>query len=85
MNIEIVLAYVHTQEINALFSEYTNMLIINDSSFQNYLDIQHYEEEINHLEKKYGMPSGRLYLAYYNGEAAGCIGLKNIEIGRAHV
>ena len=52
MNIEIVLAYVHTQEINALFSEYTNMLIINDSSFQNYLDIQHYEEEINHLEKK---------------------------------
>lgn len=28
MNIEIVLAYVHTQEINALFSEYTNMLII---------------------------------------------------------
>lgn len=51
MNIEIVLAYVHTQEINALFSEYTNMLIINDSSFQNYLDIQHYEEEINHLEK----------------------------------
>ena len=51
MNIEIVLAYVHTQEINALFSEYTNMLIINDSSFQNYLDIQHYEEEINHLKK----------------------------------
>ena len=49
MNIEIVLAYEHTQEINALFSEYTNMLIINDSSFQNYLDIQHYEEEINHL------------------------------------
>ena len=43
MNIEIVLAYEHTQEINALFSEYTNMLITNDSSFQNYLDIQHYE------------------------------------------
>lgn len=51
MNIEIVLAYMHTQEINALFSEYTNMLIANDSSFQNYLDIQHYEEEIKHLEK----------------------------------
>lgn len=79
MNIEIVLAYEHTQEINALFSEYTNMLITNDSSFQNYLDIQHYEEEINHLEEKYGMPSGRLYLAYYNGEIAGCIGLKNMD------
>lgn len=79
MNIEIVLAYEHTQEINALFSEYTNMLITNDSSFQNYLDIQHYEEEINHLEEKYGMPSGRLYLAYYNREIAGCIGLKNMD------
>lgn len=52
MNIEIVLAYMHTQEINALFSEYTNMLIANDRSFQNYLDIQNYDEEINHLEKK---------------------------------
>ncbi len=51
MNIEIVLAYMHTQEINALFSDYTNMLITNDSSFQNYLDIQRYDEEINHLEK----------------------------------
>ena len=79
MNIEIVLAYMHTQEITALFSEYTNMLITNDNSFQNYLDIQHYEEEINHLEKIYGMPFGRLYLAYCNGEAAGCIGLKNID------
>ncbi len=79
MNIEIVLAYMHTQEINTLFSEYTNMLIANDASFQDYLDIQHYDEEINHLEEKYGLPSGRLYLAYCNGEAAGCIGLKNID------
>lgn len=78
-NIEIVLAYMHTQEINALFSEYTNILIANDYSFQKYLDIQHYDEEINHLEEKYGMPTGRLYLAYCDGEAAGCIGLKNID------
>ena len=63
MNIEIVLAYVHTQEINALFSEYTNMLIINDSSFQNYLDIQHYEEEINHLQEKYNLPDGIPYFS----------------------
>lgn len=79
MNIEIVSGYMHTQEIHALFSEYTNMLIANDRSFQNYLDIQHYEEEIDHLEKIYGMPSGRLYLAYFHGEAAGCIGLKKID------
>ena len=79
MDVEIVLAYMHTQEINALFSEYTNMLIANDNSFQNYLDLQDYDEEINHLEEKYGMPSGRLYLAYCNEEAAGCIGLRNID------
>ena len=79
MNIEIVLAYAHTQEINTLFSEYTNMLIAKDSSFQNYLVLQHYDGELNHLEEKYGMPSGRLYLAYCNGQAAGCIGLKNID------
>lgn len=79
MNIEIVLAYRHAQEINALFSEYTDMLIANDSSFQDYLAIQHYDEEIDHLEEKYGMPSGRLYLAYCNGEAAGCVGLKRID------
>lgn len=79
MNIEIVLAYKYTQEIKILFSEYTNMLIANDSSFQDYLNIQHYDEEINDLEEKYGIPFGRLYLAYCNGEAAGCIGLKKID------
>ncbi|MCM1236724.1 MAG: GNAT family N-acetyltransferase [Ruminococcus flavefaciens] len=78
-DIEIVLGYKHTKEISNLFSEYTNMLITNDSSFQDYLDIQHYDKEINHLEEKYGMPYGRLYLAYCDGEAAGCIGLKKID------
>lgn len=79
MNTEIVLAYAHEQEIGALFSEYTDMLIANDSSFEKYLAIQHYDEEITHLEEKYGMPFGRLYLAYCNGQAAGCIGLKKID------
>lgn len=79
MDIKIVLAYMHTQEITALFSEYTNMLVANDRSFQNYLDLQRYDEEIQHLEEKYGVPSGRLYLAYCDGEAAGCIGLKNMD------
>lgn len=79
MNMEIITAYNHSQEIATLFSEYTNMLIANDSSFQKYLDIQNYDTEIKHLETKYGLPYGRLYLAYYNGEVAGCIGLKKID------
>ncbi len=79
MKIEIVPAYNHQQEISALFSEYTGMLVAADSSFQKYLDIQGYDEELNHLEGKYGAPYGRLYLAYYYGNAAGCIGLKKID------
>ncbi len=79
MNIEIRQGYKHPQEIGMLFSEYTNMLIENDSSFKKYLDIQHYDEEIKHLETKYGLPYGRLYLVYCYGEAAGCIGLRKID------
>lgn len=79
MKIEIVPAYGHTQEIKELFTEYTDMLIENDDSFREYLTIQNYEQEINHLEEKYGMPTGRLYLALCDGEAAGSIGLKQID------
>lgn len=79
MKIEIVPGYAFAQEIRDLFSEYTDMLTANDPSFQNYLDIQHYDEEVGHLEEKYGMPDGRLYVAFCNGAAAGCIGLKKID------
>lgn len=46
MNITIIPAYDYPQEVSILFSEYTNMLIAGDPSFQKYLDIQHYDEEI---------------------------------------
>ena len=79
MDIELVLAYSFSQEVDMLFSEYTNMLIEKDSAVKKYLDIQHYDEELKHLEIKYGLPYGRLYLAYCNGELAGCIGLRKID------
>lgn len=79
MDIKIIPAYENTQEAEILFSEYTDMLIAGDSSFQKYLDIQHYDEELKHLEVKYGNPFGRLYLAYCNEELAGCIGLRKID------
>ncbi len=79
MNVKIVPAYQYPQQVGILFSEYTDMLISGDSSFKKYLDIQHYDEEIEHLEIKYGMPHGRLYIAYCNGELAGCIGLRKID------
>lgn len=79
MKIEIVLAYDHQQEIRELFSEYTGMLVAGDSSFQEYLDLQHFDDEVDHLEVKYGMPYGRLYVVYCDGQAAGCIGLRRID------
>lgn len=78
-NIRIIPAYGHPFETAALFSEYTDMLVAGDNSFQKYLDIQHYDEELAHPETKYGPPYGRLYLAYYREEPAGCIGLRKID------
>lgn len=79
METKIIPAYNFLKEISILFSEYTQMLIEGDSSFQKYLEIQNYEEELEHLDVKYGMPDGRLYIAFYGGELAGCIGLRKID------
>ncbi len=79
MNCKIIDAYDYSKEIEILFSEYTNMLIEGDSSFKKYLDRQNYDEELKHIDKKYGLPYGRLYLAYYDDELAGCIGLRKID------
>ena len=77
--LEIVPAFAYKEEVKALFTEYTKMLVAGDSAFQEYLNIQNYDEEIAHLEHKYGEPAGRLYLARWNGETAGCIGLRPID------
>lgn len=79
MTIEIVSAYEHRNELKELFTEYTDMLIENDPEFKKYLDIQNYDHEIENLEEKYGMPKGRIYIAYCDGEAAGCIAMRKID------
>ena len=40
-------------------------------AFQAYLDLQNYDDELQHLEHKYGLPDGRLYLALADGAPAG--------------
>lgn len=79
MNLEIMPAYDFQQEIGALFTEYTDMLVQLDQAFGVYLKIQNYDEEVKHLEQKYGFPDGRLYLAYLDGRPTGCIGLRKID------
>ena len=56
--VEIVPACDKPQEIGVLFSEYTDMLVAGDSTFREYLAIQHYDQELEHLEIKYGNLTG---------------------------
>ncbi len=79
MGLELLPGYRATNEVRALFSEYTQMLVAGEPSFQRYLDIQHYDDELEHLEKKYGRPEGRLYVAFWDGDLAGCIGLRKLD------
>ena len=67
VSLELIPGYDRPEEILSLFTEYTHMLVSHDPSFQIYLDIQHYEDEIRDLEAKYGRPEGRLYLALWGG------------------
>lgn len=85
MEKEIVYGYDYKQEIKELFTEYTRLLIENDSSFQEYLDIQNYDDEIEHLEHKYGLPEGRLYLLRCGGKAAGCIAMRRLDETRCEM
>ena len=79
MSIKILPAYNRRQEIKKLFTEYTNLLIEGDSTFREYLEVQDYDKELADLEVKYGQPQGRLYVAYWNDELAGCVGLRKMD------
>ncbi len=79
MEIEIKLAYDRKREIRELFSEYTNMLIDMDTQVAEYLSVQNYEDELENLSVKYGMPYGRLYIAEVGGEPAGCVALRKLD------
>ena len=79
MNTKIIPAYDHKYDIKILFDEYTEMLIAGDCKFKEYLLIQNYDDELEHLDSKYGFPDGRLYIVYCDGNLAGCIGLRKID------
>ena len=86
MRFEIVPGYDRREEILALFTEYTDMLVRTDESFAAYLEIQHYDEELRDLRVKYGEPEGRLYLALAeDGTPAGCIALHRLDAERCEL
>lgn len=79
MSIEIKLGYDNSKKIAELFLEYTEMVVFNDQSFEKYLQVQNFDYELKHLSSKYGLPEGRLYIAIFENEVAGCIALKKID------
>ena len=64
--VEIRLGYDDMEAAQALVREYTDELHVN-------LDFQNYAAEEQHLAEKYARPGGCLYVAYVDGEAAGCM------------
>ena len=78
-------AYEYSEEIKDLFTEYTDTLIENDSTFKEYLEQQHYDNELMDLTQKYGRPAGRLYIAFADEKACGCIGLRKVDDERCEL
>lgn len=78
MQIEIKEAYSSLEDVKTLFQEYTSSLGL-DLSYQNYA------QEYAGLPGKYAGPDGRLYIAYVDGIAAGCIGLRKLDPQRAEM
>ncbi|MCL2717646.1 MAG: GNAT family N-acetyltransferase [Lachnospiraceae bacterium] len=79
MKIEIKPAYNKRENIIALFTEYTTMLAEVRGDIADYLELQNYDYELEHLEEKYGYPHGRLFIAYADDKVAGCIGLRRLN------
>ncbi|MEA4934946.1 MAG: GNAT family N-acetyltransferase [Lawsonibacter sp.] len=81
MKLELRLGYDEPETVRALFQEYTDMLVREDPTIARYLQQQNYQAELIHLEAKYGLPDGRLYLAWLDDQPAGCAALRPMDQG----
>ena len=73
---ELIPAFERREALIPLYKEYADMLVKTDPVFTKSLEQQNYDEEIAHLEDKYGLPKGRIYLVYVDDSLAGCVGMK---------
>jgi GNAT superfamily N-acetyltransferase len=67
-----------TQTARQLFEEYASSIGIS-------LCFQNFDQELAALPGKYSPPSGRLLLAYLDGELAGCVALRSVDTTRCEM
>ena len=79
MEVLLELGYGKPKEILRLFSEYIDDILKKGPEVKNCLQSQHYDEEAEQLQEKYGEPYGRLYLASYSLAPAGCVALRKLD------
>lgn len=79
VEVRIELAYEQPEEVIRLFTEYTDTIITKDTEVAKCLNSQHYDDEVKELGEKYGMPNGRLYVAYLNSDIVGCVALRQLD------
>ena len=82
---ELIPAFDRREALRPLYDEYEAMLLKTDPTFIRSLDQQNYDDEIAHLEDKYGPPRGRFYLLYADGALAGCVGMKPLDEAHAEL
>ena len=83
--VRLVPAFTHREELIPLYREYAELLVQVEPIFTRSLEQQNYDEEIARLEEKYGLPKGRIYLVYVDGDLAGCVGMKPSDPDRAEL
>lgn len=76
---EIIPAYDRQEDFLALVREYTNSILQQGDEVRRCLSAQHLQEELDHIDKKYSLPEGRLYVALADGNAVGCVALCKIS------
>lgn len=84
-SVSLIPAFDRRNELIPLYEEYAAMLLETDPVFSRSLAQQNYDEEILHLEEKYGPPKGQIYLVLVDGELAGCVGMKPSDDSHAEL
>jgi len=85
MQITIKPAYRERKAIQELLFEYTDMVVAEDPRYADFLELQRFESEVAHPEKKYGRPGCRLYLVEADGTPAGCIAMQKLDEERCEM